>query len=167
MVKVSKDRTVLGAEHPYCDSLQLVMVTLFFVVWGLDSFVFYYSTFLAGLVPLTLRLFLTVFSSGFGVYLSAISLKLVFGEEAEPKIIESGVYSWVRHPMYLGTMMFCLGFFLASLSLLSLGIWVVFFFFYDKMATYEEKDMIRILGEEYTAYQKRVPKWIPRLRRQS
>ncbi|MDH5623717.1 MAG: isoprenylcysteine carboxylmethyltransferase family protein [Candidatus Bathyarchaeota archaeon] len=167
MVKVSKDRTVLGAEHPYCDSLQLVMVTLFFVVWGLDSFVFYYSTFLAGLVPLALRLFLTVFSSGFGVYLSAISLKLVFGEEAEPKIIESGVYSWVRHPMYLGTMMFCLGFFLASLSLLSLGIWVVFFFFYDKMATYEEKDMIRILGEEYTAYQKRVPKWIPRLRRQS
>ncbi|MDH5636175.1 MAG: isoprenylcysteine carboxylmethyltransferase family protein [Candidatus Bathyarchaeota archaeon] len=157
----------MGAEHPYCDSLQLVMVTLFFVVWGLDSFVFYYSTFLAGLVPLALRLFLTVFSSGFGVYLSAISLKLVFGEEAEPKIIESGVYSWVRHPMYLGTMMFCLGFFLASLSLLSLGIWVVFFFFYDKMATYEEKDMIRILGEEYTAYQKRVPKWIPRLRRQS
>ncbi len=167
MVKISKDRNVLGAEHPYCDSLQLVMVTLFFVVWGLDSFVFNYSTLLAGLIPLALRLFLALLSSSFGVYLSAKSLKLVFGEEAEPKLIEAGVYSWVRHPMYLGTMMFCLGFFLASLSLLSLGTWIAFFFFYDRMTTYEEKDLIRILGEEYTAYQKRVPKWIPRPRRQS
>ena len=80
MVKISKDRTVLGDEHPYCDSLQLVMVTLFFVVWGLDSFVFNYSTVLAGLIPLALRLFLTVLSSSFGAYLSAKSLKLVFGE---------------------------------------------------------------------------------------
>jgi len=32
------------------------------------------------------------------------------------------------------------------------------------MATYEEKDLIRILGEEYTAYQKRVPKWFPGIR---
>jgi hypothetical protein len=144
VVKISKDRAVLGAEHPYCDSLQLVMVTLFFVVWGLDSFVFSCSTFLAGLVPLALRLFLAVPSSGFGAYLSAKS-----------------------HPMYLGTLMFCLGFFLATLSLLSLGVWIVFFFFYDEMATYEEKDLTRILGEEYTAYQKRVPKWIPRLRSRS
>ena len=167
MVEISRDRAVLGAEHPCCDSLQLMMVALFFVVWGLDSFVFSCSTFLAGLVPLALRLFLAVLSSGFGVYLSAESLKLVFGEEAEPKMIDSGVYSWVRHPMYLGTLMFCLGFFLASLSLLSLGVWIVFFFFYDEMATYEEKDLIRILGGEYTAYQKRVPKWIPRLRSRS
>ncbi len=167
MVKVSKDRNVLCVEHPYCDSLQLVMVTLFFVVWGLDSFVFNYSTLLAELVPLALRLFLALLSSSFGVYLSAKSLKLVFGEEAEPKLIKSGVYSWVRHPLYLGTLMFCLGFFLASLSLLSLGVWIVFFLFYDKMTTYEEEDLIRILGEEYIAYQKRVPKWIPRPLRQS
>jgi protein-S-isoprenylcysteine O-methyltransferase Ste14 len=31
------------------------------------------------------------------------------------------------------------------------------------MTTYEEKSLIQILGEEYIAYQKRVPKWFPKL----
>jgi protein-S-isoprenylcysteine O-methyltransferase Ste14 len=50
-------------------------------------------------------------------------------------------------------------------SLLSLGVLIVFLVFYDKMATYEEEDLIRVLGEEYVAYQKRVPKWCPRLQK--
>ena len=69
--------------------------------------------------------------------------------------------------MYLGTLVFFLGFFFAIPSLLSLGILILFFILYDKMATYEENDLIRILGEEYVAYQKRVPKWFPRFRGKS
>lgn len=37
----------LGSEHPLCDRIQLFMLLLFFVVWGLDSlsfFMFGYST---------------------------------------------------------------------------------------------------------------------------
>ena len=82
----------------------------------------------------------------------------------QPKFVDSGVYAVVRHPMYLGTPLFCLSFLFISFSLLSIGIWVAFFIFYDKMATYEEKDLVRILGEEYIAYQKRVSKWFPRIR---
>jgi len=164
MVKVSKDGTALGSEHPYCDSIQLIMIALFFAVWGLDSFIYNYSTVLVRLIPLPLRLFLAILSLIFGVYLIAKAHKLIFSEERDqPKLIDSGVYSWVRHPMYLGILMFCLGFLFVSPSLFSLGVWLGFFFFYDKMATYEEKDLIRILGEEYTRYQKRVPKWFPKL----
>jgi protein-S-isoprenylcysteine O-methyltransferase Ste14 len=32
------------------------------------------------------------------------------------------------------------------------------------MATYEEKDQIQKLGEEYNAYQRRVPKWLSRIK---
>jgi len=46
-------------------------------------------------------------------------------------------------------------------------VWIGFFVLYDKMVTYEEKDLIRILGEQYIAYQKRVPKWFPRIRPRS
>ena len=140
---------------------------LFFVVWGLDSVILNYSTVLVGLVPLPLRLFLTILSLSIGAYLGAKSHKAIFREHEQPKHINSGVYSWVRHPMYLGILLFCLGFFLAIPSLLSLAVWVVFFIIYDKVATYEEKDLIRILGEEYIAYQKRVPKWFPRPRPRS
>lgn len=167
MVETSKRRTGLGAESPHCDTIQLTMIILFFAVWGIDSLSFLlhsYSTVLAGLIPLPVHLFLAIASLGFGLYLIAKSHKAVFNEVHEPpRLIDSGVYSWVRHPMYLGILMFCLGFFFLSPSLLSLGVWLGFFILYDKMAAYEEKDLLRILGEEYIAYQKRVPKWFPRL----
>jgi len=168
VIEIPEDITPLGSEFPYCDTLQLMMIILFFVVWGLDSLVFNYSTVLVGFVPLPVRFFHAILSVGMGAYLGAKSHKAVFGEvHDQPRLIDSGVYSWVRHPMYLGILMFCLGFFVSSFSLLSLGIWTGFFIVYDKMATYEEKDLIRILGEEYTVYQKRVPKWFPRLRSKS
>jgi len=165
VVEIPKDKAGLGSEFPYCDSLQLGMIALFFVVWGLDSFVFDYSTVLTGLVPLPLRLFLTILSLSVGVYFGAKSHEVIFGEERHrPVLIDSGVYSRVRHPMYLGILMSCLGVFFVIPSLLSLGVWVAFFILYDRMAAYEEHDLVRLLGDEYTAYQKRVPKWLIRLR---
>lgn len=56
-----------------------------------------------------------------------------------------------------------LAFFFAIPSLLSLAVWIAFFIFFDKMATYEEKDLAKIVGQDYAAYKKRVPKWLPRL----
>ena len=171
MLEISNKRNGLGAEFPHCDSIQLVMIILFFVVWGVDSlssFIFGITTVLGGLTLLSLRFFLAIVSVGFGLYLIAKSHQVVFGEaHDQPRLIDSGVYSWVRHPMYLGILLSCLGFFFSSPSLLSLGVWLVFFIVYDKMVTYEENDLIRILGDEYVAYQKRVPKWFPKLRHRS
>jgi len=56
-----------------------------------------------------------------------------------------------------------LGFFLALPSSLSLAVWIVFFILYDKMASYEEVDLVQILGEKYIAYQERAPKWFPKI----
>jgi len=155
-------------EFPHCDQIQLMMIILFFVVWVIDSlsfFVFRYSTVLVGLFSLPVLFLPAVLSLGFGLYLVAKSHKAVFGEITDRlRLIDSGVYSWVRHPMYLGILLSCLGFFFISPSLLSFRVWLAFFILYDKMAAFEEKDLIRILGEEYVAYQKRVAKWLPRIR---
>ena len=171
MIEISENRTVLGSEFPHCDQIQLIMIILFFVVWGGDSlsfFIFRYSTVLVGLFSLPVLLLPAILSLGFGLYLIARSHKAVFGEITDqPRLIDSGVYSWVRHPMYLGILLFCLGFFFISPSLVSFGVWLAFFILYNKMATYEEKDLIRILGKEYIAYQKRVSKWFPRIRPRS
>jgi protein-S-isoprenylcysteine O-methyltransferase Ste14 len=144
------------------------MLILFFAVWGIDAlsyFLFRISTIVVEFASFPLLLFPAILSWGFGVYL-ALKSHVVFPDEAgKPRLIESGVYSWVRHPMYLGTVLSCLGFSFAIVSLLSLGVLIGFFVFYDKMATYEEEDLVSKLGQEYTFYQKRVPKWLPRLRR--
>ena len=58
--------------------------------------------------------------------------------------VDSGVYALVRHPMYLGILLFCLAFISISTSLVSIEIWITFFVFYDRMAAYEEKSLIEI-----------------------
>ena len=166
MIRMSNKKIGLGSEHPLCDSIQLARLILFFVTWSIDSlshFIFRVSTVIIELTSLPLLLLPTIFSSSFGIYLALKSHEAIFGKTTgQPKLIDSGVYFWIRHPMYLGILMFCLAFFFAILSLASLGVLIIFFIIYDKMATYEEKDLIRILGQEYIVYHRRVPKWCPR-----
>lgn len=144
------------------------MIILFLVIWGVDSFILNYSTLLVTMIPLVLRILLSILSLGTGAYLMIKSHRLALHEAgSQLKLVDSGVYSWVRHPMYLGTLTLLLGFFFFLPSLLSLGVLILFFFFYDKMATYEETDLVRRLGEEYAAYQKKVPRWFPRFKQRT
>jgi len=164
---MSKNKAMLGFEHPLCDRIQLVMVILFFVSWVLDSlsrFISGYSTVILEAISFPSLLLGTIVFLCLGSYLVSKAHKAVINGRGQPKLVDSGVYAVVRHPMYLGILLFCLSFLFISFSLLSTGIWIVFFILYDRMATYEEGSLIRILGNEYVAYQKRVAKWFPKLR---
>jgi protein-S-isoprenylcysteine O-methyltransferase Ste14 len=158
-------RRGLGSEHPLCDKVQLLMVIMFFVVWGidfLDFFMFDYSTVIFQALTFPPLLIVTILSLILSSYLVSKSHKAVLEQVQDPpQLVDSGVYAWVRHSMYLGTLLFCLAFIFISGSLVSIGIWIAFFVFYDRMATYEEKSLVEILGEPYIAYQKRVAKWLP------
>jgi protein-S-isoprenylcysteine O-methyltransferase Ste14 len=155
----------LGSEHPLCDRVQLLMIVLFFVVWGIDSvgfFAFGYSTVIVEAASFPWLLAGTIVTLILSFYLVSKSHKAVLEQvHYPPVLVDSGAYAWVRHPMYLGILLFCLAFIFVSVSLVSIGIWIGFFVFYDRMATYEEKSLIAILGEPYIAYQKRVSKWLP------
>jgi protein-S-isoprenylcysteine O-methyltransferase Ste14 len=157
----------LGSEHPLCDKIQLVMVILFFVVWSADSlsYLFFgYSTVILEILVFPVLLVGTLLFLPLSLYLISKCHKAVLEQVHDPpQLVDSGIYAWIRHPLYLGTLLFCLSFLFLSVSLVSIGIWVAFFVFYDKMATYEEKSLMAILGEQYISYQKKVSKWIPKL----
>jgi protein-S-isoprenylcysteine O-methyltransferase Ste14 len=166
---MQKHNSGIGPEHRLCDLVQLIMLTLFFVIWIADL-----SLHLLGLPSSVLLQFVTfpllvlpaIFTSGFGVYLVLNSHGMVFGKNAvKSEVIDFGVYSWIRHPMYLGSLMLCLGFFFASLSMVALAVLVVFFVAYDKMTEYEEQALVQKLGDEYVAYKTRVPKWFPKFKK--
>jgi protein-S-isoprenylcysteine O-methyltransferase Ste14 len=101
-----------------------------------------------------------IFLIALGVYLVRESHGAVFVKTGKPNFVDSGVYSFVRHPMYLGGLMILLGFLFLRFSLIAFAIWVIYFVLCDWMASYEENDLVRILGQRYVSYQHKVPKWL-------
>jgi protein-S-isoprenylcysteine O-methyltransferase Ste14 len=150
----------VGAENPINDSAQVVFMLAFLIIWGIDSLLLHIGLNLLGLVSLFVSVPIGVISFITGVYFVRKSEAVVY-YNTEGKVIDTGAYGYVRHPLYLGTLLILLGFSIATLSILSFIVWVVFFVFLDRMATYEENDLTRILGQQYTDYKRKVHKWVP------
>lgn len=72
-------------------------------------------------------------------------------------LIRSGVLRYVRHPLYSGTILVSIGWFLSAPTI-SNGLLVVFTTLYIRIGIYfEEKKLIDTHGEAYLHYQKQVP----------
>ena len=89
-------------------------------------------------------------------------MRIVFGEEREtPAVISNGVFSVVRHPIYLGCILFYLGMICFTLSLISAGLWIIIIIFYRYISRHEEKLLLDLFGTEYENYMKKVPMLFP------
>jgi protein-S-isoprenylcysteine O-methyltransferase Ste14 len=71
-------------------------------------------------------------------------------------LITTGMYRLVRHPIYSGTLILFMGLILFNSSLLSFLYFPVSIFLYWLMTFFEEKDLIRMFGEEYIRYKQKV-----------
>lgn len=163
MSKIPERQVRLGSEHPLWDRIQIVLIGSFVVVMLLDdvsTLSFGHPSILERVSAYPILLLPAVFLIAFGVYLIKESHAAVFRKTGKPEFVDSGVYSLVRHPMYLGGLAVLLGFLFLKFSLIAFAIWVVYFVLCDWMASYEEKDLVRVLGKEYESYQSRVPKWL-------
>ena len=157
-----ENRPDLAGEYKYGDAGQLVLAVIFLIVWILDSFVFKYSTFLndhiewyAMIIPGIIIL------TGAG-YLAKAGLKSVFGETREtPQVITKGVFSVVRHPIYLGSILTYLGLIVMTLSLISVIVWILAIIFYYYISLHEEKLLLAKYGTKYEEYMKKVPMLFP------
>jgi len=83
------------------------------------------------------------------------------------KLITTGLYAYARNPMILGLflLMFGLGVLFGSLSLILIftPLFILLNVLYVKAV--EEKEMEKKFGEEYLEYKKKVPMFIPRLKK--
>ncbi len=147
----------LGDEYPRSDEIQMGMIAAFLVIWAVDSFWLHLTT-MPQLLPLIIRVPLGGLIFLFGGYLMNEAHKLVLDPKV-PEFVDYGVFGMARHPMYLGTLFLYLGFAIATLSVASIGLWVIYFVIYDRFAAYEEKELVGILGDTYTNYKKKVRRW--------
>lgn len=158
------DREDLTGEHARGDLGQIVLLVIFITAWTLDSFVLHYSTFCARYVSLYVRIPLALLILFCGGYCAKKGHDIVFGETGEvPQIFRTGIFGIVRHPLYLGSLLFYLALITLTLSLIAKALWVVIIVFYYYIARYEETLLVHRFGSAYEAYQREVPMFIPRL----
>ena len=71
------------------------------------------------------------------------------------RIVDSGAYRFARHPIYGGLVLLAVGFSIARVSLVALGLSVALAVLFDRKANVEERWLAR-LAPEYAAYRERV-----------
>ncbi|UII27851.1 isoprenylcysteine carboxylmethyltransferase family protein [Fulvivirga maritima] len=116
------------------------------------GFIKYFSLLTAGIGVI-------IINSAFKQYSTSGFLGLA--REESGKLKTKGILSYIRHPLYSATILIFIGFFLYDSRLATL-ISVLCVFVYLPIGIYlEEKKLIKIYGDEYRAYKKRVPALIP------
>ena len=156
-----------NGEHPFGDIGQLILLGLFLAVWVGDSFFLRISTFPSDYVPMYIRLVILGLALVAAAYLVMAGHVVVNHHQRSTGVVSTGAFRYVRHPLYLGSILFCLGLSVSTASLFSLALLVVIFVFYNYIASFEEKLLDDRSGEDYRKYKKRTGKWVPGIGRGS
>lgn len=120
------------------------------------------SIVIAHYVPLLIRIILGSAVLGAAAYFAKEGMRVVFGEKREvPAVIAEGVFGRVRHPVYLGCILFYVGLILFTLSLFSVLVLVAIVIFYHYIARHEERLLRAKFGTAYEQYMESVPMWFP------
>jgi len=95
---------------------------------------------------------------------SFLGVRQAFGTEGEnsEKLVTTGLYRWVRHPIYIAGLIFIWLAPVMTGNLLALNLGLTIYLIVG--AIYEERKLIRVFGEEYTRYREKTPMLIPGLR---
>jgi protein-S-isoprenylcysteine O-methyltransferase Ste14 len=154
-----------SGEHPFGDAGQLILLGLFLVVWAADSFFFHTSTFLSPYLPLGVRLLILGVALIMALFLFKSGHVVVERSERPEGVMVTGAFRYVRHPLYLASILTYLGLSVSTMSIFSFVLLVGIFIFHNYIAGYEEKLLEIRFGDEYRRYKKRTGKWVPRISR--
>lgn len=152
-----------NGEHPWSDSGQLFALAIFIIIWAVDSFWLKLTTLSSGIIPNVIRLAIAIAIWILAGWLMKASHHIVHAENRSTGVISTGAFRFVRHPLYLSTLLVYLGFVMLSLSLAAFVIWLVIFLFYDYIAAYEERLLVEKFGDNYRNYQHQTSRWLPKL----
>lgn len=82
-------------------------------------------------------------------------------EEENRRLVIEGVYTYSRHPQYLGFILMTFGLLVHWATIPLLVMWPLLVYQYYRLAKREEAEMVEEFGAEYIAYRERVPMFLP------
>jgi len=82
--------------------------------------------------------------------------------EDDHSLITTGIYEYIRHPIYAGGLLGIMGIYMAFRSLLTLTVVTILYFFIMRhRISFEEEMLLEEFGDEYKNYMKKTKKLIP------
>jgi protein-S-isoprenylcysteine O-methyltransferase Ste14 len=154
----------------YKDVLPLIILSIgifVFIQTKIDSTI-YAETFFLGIFDF-ICLFVCLIGLGIRIYTIGYTPKNISGIKIENQspieLNSSGIYSLVRHPLYIGNFFISLG-----IAMLTLNFWFVisFIFLYwiycERIMYAKEKSLTKNLGEIYLIWSHKTPAIIPSLK---
>lgn len=155
-------RPDLAGEHPVGDTYQLIAMLVFIAACILDYFLLGFPQQFNRMLSIWIRLPFSMALLVLGAWLGLRGIQVVFGEyREEPVMLTGWMFAYMRHPIYLGTILIYIAVLLLVMSPLAGLIWLGVLGLYHWLAKHEEKLMGNLFGDEYRAYQRRVPMWLP------
>lgn len=104
----------------------------------------------------------TLLIVGIGIFIQG--WRELYRARQQHRLVTTGLYSLVRHPQYAGLFIGLFGEGVVHWpTLFSVGLFPVIMLAYALLARSEEKRVIEQFGDEYRAYQQRVPMFFPRM----
>mgnify|MGYP000896169180 CR=1 FL=1 len=157
-----ESRPDLAGEHPKGDAWQFIAALIFFTAIIFDYFCMGNPQKFNNLISIWFRFPLALFLFIAGSWLSFRGIHEVFSEyREEPVILTEGLFRYMRHPIYLGAILFYLAVLIITLSPLGLIVIIGVLMLYHWLAVYEEKRMLALFGKAYQNYRQQVPMWLP------
>jgi len=100
-----------------------------------------------------------------GFVLISVAWRVLYNAQQANALASTGIYSYVRHPQYVGFILVMFGFLLQWPTLLTLAMFPVLVFMYARLARVEERESLATFGDAYRQYMADVPGFMPRLDR--
>ena len=159
-------RKDLAGEYKWSDTGQIVLLIIFIIGIISDLFLLKISDSWQDIFPWYFRIIIFLPLLVNAGYFAQRAHKKVFEEERKELLfITTDVFGIIRHPMYFGSILTYLSFFILSLSVIALVLFVIVVIFYYYLCRYEEHLLIEKLGNDYKNYMKNVPMLLPKLRK--
>lgn len=89
-------------------------------------------------------------------------LRQLGSKNSAPPLVTGGMYRWMRHPLYTGSMLFLWLIPEASVNFFALNVAITLYFIIGAM--FEERKLERYFGKAYKDYKAHTPMFIPWLR---
>src|SRR5512133_936460 len=118
----------------------------------------YLTTIIQGLAAFAL--IAGVMQTGPLEFMGLAQLALTYGDSKPAELVTSGLYSYVRHPLYTAGLLFI--WFSPSMTVNRLALWIVFTIYIVVGAFFEERKLLTDFGAAYVEYKSKTPMLIPK-----